>query len=298
MIDLQRLARRALARPLRFALTVAGRVYVAGHDLGDAMVLARRFADRGIASTLGYFHSWKESPAEIGSLSVSIIEAIAPLAPPAYISIKVPAFGYDPTVLAAIGQAARMHNVLMHLDSHEHATADATRLCAQQAIDQGVRVGLSIPGRWRRSLEDADWASQAGIRIRVVKGEWADPADPDRDLRAGFLGVVDRIAGKAREVAIATHDPWVADQSIRSLLAAGSACELELLNGLPTRRIIEVGRKYGVPVRIYVPFGVAWRPYALAKAAENPRILWWAVRDSAVGLAMTLRRPRQSDRGD
>lgn len=280
-----RAARRLLTKPLRMVLAVAGRVYVPGKELGDAMAIARQLADQQVACTLGYFHSWQESNRQMVDLTNAIVNAVANLEPKGYVSIKAPAFRYDSNVLAAIVTAAGARGVLAHFDSHEHATADATIACVQQAVSLGVPVGLSIPGRWQRSPDDADLGCRLGVRLRLVKGEWPDPSAPTMDMRSGFLDVVDCVAGRATEVAVATHDPWLANESIKRLHAAGTPCELELLNGLPKRALLTIARKHSIPVRIYIPFGVAWRPYAVSKAIERPRILWWIVRDSIVGLA-------------
>lgn len=279
-----RLAQRLAARPLRPILDIAGRAYVPGSGLADAMKIARHLAEEDVACTLGYFHGGQETGHQLAQVSRTIIDAIADLDPPGYISVKAPAFGYDPTVLATIVAAARERDMLVHFDSHEHVTADATLECLRQAAALGARTGLTIPGRWRRSPGDAEFALQIGTRVRVVKGEWADPDERQRDMRRGCLEVIDRLAGRANEVAVATHDAWLARESLRRLQAAGTACELELLNGLPKRALRALARELDVPVRVYVPFGIAWRPYALGKVAENPRMLWWLARDTVAGL--------------
>ena len=47
---------------------------------------------------------------------------------------------------------------------------------------------------------------------------------------------------------------------------------------LPSRRQIELARQLSVPVRVYVPFGVAYLPYCLGQMKRNPRIAWWLER--------------------
>jgi proline dehydrogenase len=284
---------KLLKKPLRLALNVAGRVYVPGHEVGDALAVAQRLAEQHMACTLGYFHGWMESGQQIADISCSIIDAVASLEPRGYISIKAPAFHYDPTILAAIVAAAREQGILAHFDAHEHATADPTLACVRQAVALRASAGLTIPGRWRRSPADADLACQLGIRVRVVKGEWADPDEPEMDMRHGYLQVIDRLAGQATDVAVATHDPWLARESLKRLQAAGTRCELELLNGLPKRTLLAIAQEFSVPVRVYIPFGISWRPYALGKVADNPRILWWLVRDSIVGLSRCRNHPGQ-----
>ena len=63
------------------------------------------------------------------------------------------------------------------------------------------------------------------------------------------------------------------------LLAAGTPCELEQLRGLPGRRTAAVAQRLGVPVRVYVPFGPGWWPYAVDKALARPHLLAWTLRD-------------------
>jgi proline dehydrogenase len=110
-----------------------------------------------------------------------------------------------------------------------------------------------------------DRAIELGLTVRVVKGQWVDREVPERDPRAGFLEVIDGLAGKAKGVAVATHDPQLARESILRLQASSTPCELELLFGLPVRRVLPVAAELGVPVRYYVPYGSAWLPYALGR---------------------------------
>jgi proline dehydrogenase len=63
------------------------------------------------------------------------------------------------------------------------------------------------------------------------------------------------------------------------LLDAGTPCELEQLRGLPSRRTAAVARRLAVPIRVYVPFGPGWWPYALDKALAKPYLPAWMIRD-------------------
>lgn len=282
--------RRLAGRPLRAALQLAGRAYVPGYELRDALEIAGRLAEERQACTLGYFHGPGDGPLRVAEVCCAIIDAVDGLAPRGYVSIKAPACGYDPQVLEAVVLRAKERDLLAHFDSHEVATAEPTLACVARAVALGAAVGLTVPGRWRRSPEDAAWAAALGVRVRVVKGEWPDPADPERDMRRGFLEVIDRLAGGAREVAVASHDPWLAREALLRLRAAGTPCELELLNGLPKRAMLALAAELAVPVRMYIPFGIAWRPYALSKLGDNPRMLWWLARDGMTGLYGRLKR--------
>ncbi len=287
---------KLLKRPLRRVLNIAGRAYVSGDKLEDALEIARRLALEGMSSTLGYFHGQHDLPVQVAETTSAIVDAVAGLDPQGYVSIKAPACRYEPRLLAPILLKAKERGVLAHFDSHEIHTCDATLACAAQAVDLGAKTGITLPGRWRRSVADAALACQLGLRARVVKGEWPDPEAPARDRRQGFLEVVDSLAGRAPEVAIATHDPWLARESLSRLRAAGTRCEFELLYGLPNREVLAVARAFSIPVRTYIPFGIAWRPYAMSKAADNPHMLWWVVRDFTRGLMSRKRRSASDPR--
>ncbi len=280
--------RRLALAPLRSLLQLAGRAYVPGSRMADALAIAERYATDGAGVTLGYFHSGHETPGAIAAINQDIATALATRPISGYVSIKPPALAYDPQLIADIVATANRHGQWLHFDSHEHPTADATLACLQTAASLGGRLGLSVPGRWQRSPDDAETAAGLGVRIRVVKGEWADPWAPGLDPRRGFLDVIDRLAGKTPLVAIATHDRPLAEAAVDRLQAAGTACEIELLNGLPRRDMLALAQQRGIPVRYYIPFGVAWRPYALSKALDNPRIVAWVIKDACKGLAARL----------
>lgn len=285
-----RIRQLALA-PLRVALNAAGRAYVPGSELADALAIAEGLSASACATTLGYFHRPADTPERITEISHAIIDAVAGLQPPGYVSLKAPALNYDTGLIGSIARTATEHGMLAHFDSHENHTAAPTLACVRHAVSLGGAVGLTIPGRWRRSLDDAAEACELGVRVRVVKGEWSDPTAPRIDPRQGYLSVVDQLAGRASQVAVATHDPWLARESISRLRTAGTDCEIELLNGMPRREMLALARELGIPVRLYIPFGIAWRPYALSKAAENPRIVWWVIRDACQGLLTKTPKP-------
>jgi proline dehydrogenase len=47
--------------------------------------------------------------------------------------------------------------------------------------------------------------------------------------------------------------------------------------------VLRVARRLGAPVRIYVPFGLAWVPYALEQIRKSPYIVGWVIRDAIWG---------------
>jgi proline dehydrogenase len=272
--------RRIAVSPLMPLLGAAARAYVVGPELADAVARARSLSAQGAASTICFWDAPEDEPARVAQRYLDTLRAIARANLDSYVSIKAPSLAFDAELVAAIAQEARSLGVGVHFDSLGPEAADRTFDLMEDARRLGTKLGCTLPGRWRRSVADAERAARLGLNVRVVKGQWADAHEEGADPRQGYLGVIEALAGRARRVAVATHDPVLASGAIRTLQAAGTPCELELLFGLPSRAALEVGRKLGAPVRFYLPYGHAWLPYGVRQAARNPRILWWMLRDA------------------
>jgi proline dehydrogenase len=275
-----RSALRAGSRPL---VRLASRAYVAGPELSDAVRACHRFARRGAASTLGYWNGDDDPPRLVADTYLAALDATTGEGLESYLSIKAPALGFDAGLTVEVMQRAQERNVGVHFDSLGPETADRTFELVASSVRRFASVGCTLPGRWRRSVIDAGLAAELGLNVRVVKGQWIDPCFPQTDLREGFLAVIDRLAGRARRVAVATHDVPLAREALRILRDAGTPCEWELLFGLPFKSAMRTARQLGVPVRVYVPYGEAWLPYAFSQVRKNPRILWWVTRDAVLG---------------
>jgi proline dehydrogenase len=272
--------RRLAVSPVIPLVRAAAHAYVVGPELADAVARARSLAAQGAASTICFWDGPEDEPGRVAQKYRDTLRAIARANLDSYLSIKAPSLAFDAGLVAGIVDEARGLGVGVHFDSLGPEAADRTFDLLEDARRVGSNLGCTLPGRWRRSVRDAERAARLGVNVRVVKGQWAD-ADSDRaDPRRGYLKVVEALAGRARRVAVATHDPVLASGAIRKLQAAGTPCELELLFGLPSRAVLEAGRKLGTPVRFYLPYGHAWLPYGVRQAARNPRILWWMLRDA------------------
>ena len=264
----------------------AARSYVAGPTLSDALRVCDALARQGLAATICPWDGPGDPCRRVADAYLAAVHALARATLDCYVSIKAPSLGFSGDLVAELLEAARPHGCGIHFDSLGPEAADHSWALLAEAAARGGRLGCTLPGRWRRSLSDVDRAVELGLRVRVVKGQWADAGGggaPDLDARDGFLRVVDRLAGRGCRVAVATHDHALAGQALARLRDAGTACELELLYGLPARQSLQAARAAGVPVRVYVPYGHAWLPYGLSQARRNPRILWWTMKDWLLG---------------
>jgi proline dehydrogenase len=278
---LRSVVRRAASACLLPLLQRGARAWIGGASLEDGLAVARRLADEGRPSTIGLWDTPEYSARQVAGEVLAGIDALATDRLDAYLSIKPPALRFDGALAVELASAARARGVSLHVDSHAPEGADASNALvdAMRSAVPGRQLGTTLPGRWARSASDAGWAVDRELAVRVVKGQWPDPADPDRDPRAGFLEIVDRLAGRARQVRVATHDVPLAAEAIRRLRRAGTPCELELLHGVATARSLRWADASDVPVRIYVPYGKGYTPHAIAQLRRDPRLLWWALRE-------------------
>ena len=295
---------RDVARKLRSGINVfvlpivkrAARGYIAGDTLADAERVQRRLVSQSVLTTIGFWDAEGQSSREVADQYLAGLDLLGSDEHDGYLSIKLPALQFSAKHVNAVVDRARTVDRRIHFDALAPDIADRMKSVVGEIVSSApdLRVGYTLPGRWRRSEQDADWVADNSLFVRVVKGQWADPEDPDRDLREGFLNVIDRLAGRAHHVSVATHDIPLAAEAIRRLRQQGTACDMELLFGLPQTKSMRQARKLGLPVRVYVPYGAAYLPYAVERLRKNPHVLFWLCKDFLSNFTTTFSPPQRS----
>ena len=272
---------KAMLRDARYALP--GRIgrLLPAPDVRSIGRLAHLLELRGIGVTMGCIPQPDAAPAAVAEECIAVIAQLAGRGGAPYFSAKLPTLRFDDAAFAAITQAADRAAMPLLLDAHALADAAPIHECLTALLRDRPGTGCVIPARWRRSRDDAARLRDTSARLRIVKGEWSDPDWPDCNMDQAFLSLVEMLAGRMAPVAVATHKPVLAERALQILRAAGTPCELEQLRGLPMRRTVAIARRLGVPVRVYVPFGAGWWPYALDKALARPYLPVWMLRDWA-----------------
>jgi proline dehydrogenase len=256
--------------------------YGAGAGLDAAIDVCRRLAAHGLACTVGYAARPDEHPRAVADAQLAAFERLAAEDIDCHVSVKLSGLEFDAGLLAELDAAAARSSRPLHIDALGPETVDATWLLLQSVPLEG-RVGTTLPGRWRRSAADTSLAVALGLRVRVVKGQWAGGTAADVDPAAGFLDVVDRLRGHGRGVAVATHDVRLLDEALSRLTATRTPCTAELYFGLPFRAPALTARRRGVPIRVYVAYGGAGAPYDVKEAARRPAAAWWLLQDLILG---------------
>ena len=270
----------ARLRDARYALPGQIERWTDGPDSRATARLAARLGKAGLATTLGYFQRNSDGPEVILAQNLAAAAALGghDIHLSAYLSVKAPPLGFDPARVEAIAEAARAAGTTILLDAHAPRDAEATLALVEHLLPAFPGTGCAIPARWERSADDVERLRDTSARIRLVKGEWPDPVD-DGDIEERYVVLARLLAGRRAPVAVATHRPELARAALRVLQSSGTPCELEQLRGLPRRASSAVAAELGVPVRLYLPFGPGWWPYAVDKALARHYLPGWILRD-------------------
>ena len=208
----------------------------AGPTIDDALAVARRFADEGMPSTVSYYRNSIDATArQVADEYLASMDGVTASGLDVTFRIEPPAWRVNCELAAEMAAKAQTHGIRLHCDSHGRMRrrdlhddpGDARRAVAESAEhdDSGAAGGAA----WPTPAGPSSGASRCPRRQRRM----ARPADPNRDMGAGFLEVIDQLAGRASHVAVASHNVPLAAEAIQRLRAAGQSFELELLFGLP-----------------------------------------------------------------
>ena len=270
--------------------------YGAGTGLEEAIDACRRLAAYGMTSTVGYSALAHERPREVADVHLAAFEQLEGEDLDCQVSVKLSALDFDPALFDELVGASAATGRTLHIDALAPDTVDASWRLLERA-PRDARLGATLPGRWLRSTDDVAFLTGLGLSIRVVKGQWADDVlGPGVEAADGFARVVDRLAGTAASVAVATHDVPLLEGSLRRLLASGTPCSAELLFGLPFHGPMLAAERLGVPARGYVPFGHRGATYGIRDVARSPAAARWLLEDLLLGGVKTWRGVRRTCR--
>src|SRR5215469_2505924 len=104
----------------------AGKAYIAGPELQDAMRTCHRLAERNFSSTVCFWNVEADAPRDVAVACVEALGALGTGAPDSYLSLKLPALGFQSELLDQVVDGARSTSRLLHFDSLSPDTADPT----------------------------------------------------------------------------------------------------------------------------------------------------------------------------
>ena len=137
-------------------------------------------------------------------------------------------------------------------------------------------IGVVIQAYLYRSQADIEQLLADGIRVRLCKGAYQEPAavayPRKADVDANFVRLSSLLLASPVYHGLATHDDAMiaAARSFASQHGIDPGrFEFQMLFGVRRdlqRRLV----REGYNVRVYVPFGSDWYPYFMRRLAERP----------------------------
>jgi proline dehydrogenase len=289
------------------AWRVASR-FIAGETVEQAIRAVQVLNQQGLLATLDQLgeNTQTAQDAEVAIQGIlSLLDEIERAGVQANVSVKLSQLGLiiDPPLaekhIRHIVEKARQVNNFIRVDMEDSSLTDSTLRIVSALHQEGLtNVGTVIQSYLYRSIEDTRRLIEQGVKIRLVKGAYQEPAHlaypRKRDVDAAFDRLSDllieaslgleysRTTASGRFpplAAIATHDEKRIEYAIQTAKRYGlpvERLEFQMLYGIRRDLQVELA-KQGYPVRIYVPFGTHWYPYFMRRLAERPANLWFFV---------------------
>lgn len=299
-----RLGRLVLAvteRPLTeklFTETRPGRAlstrFVAGETLDDAVSVSRNLNEAGARISLDHLGEHVTDPAQAAAARDDYLAALDRLAAEdidGNISVKLTQLGLGTDddlaarSLTALAERAGSLGRTVSIDMEESDYTEATITMFEKVQAECGNLGVALQSYLHRSAADLRRVIAAGGHVRICKGAYAEPPEiahqNDADVDATFDEMT-RVAMGSEAVmpAIATHDEDRIGVAIDLAAARRGSWELQMLYGV-RRKLQRDLLSRGHPLRVYVPYGVAWYPYLTRRIAERPANLWFFLRAAA-----------------
>ena len=278
----QKIKRVATGNPLTKKLA---RRFVAGETLAQGLEAVRQTNLEGMRATLDELGENVSSYREAGNAAdeySGAIKAIAEEQLDANVSIKLTALGVDlnreiaESLTRQVVSAAAAAGTFVRIDMEDSAHAQVTLDVTKSAFAESHAVGTVIQSYLYRSADDVRDLNRLGIRVRLVKGAYLEPASvaypKKRDVDENFKHLSDLLLTDGAFPAFATHDmtiiEWIKQRATK-LGRPANEWEFQMLYGV-RRDLQRQLRDEGFGMRVYIPYGGEWYPYLMRRMAERP----------------------------
>ena len=265
--------------------------FVAGEDLDAAMTAVAGLRARGLGTTLDVLG---ESVADAAAgRYLGVLDRLASDGADGNVSLKLTQMGLavDPLVaagnLARIAERAATLGAFVRVDMEDSARTAVTLELARAQFTATGNVGVVVQAYLRRSAADIAELNRRGMRVRLCKGAYNEPASvafPSKaEVDASFAQLMERLLLDGTYPALATHDERLIADAVELAARHGISSdryEFQMLYGV-RRDLQERLVAEGHTVRVYVPWGTEWYPYFMRRLAERPANLLFLLRSMA-----------------
>jgi proline dehydrogenase len=161
----------------------------------------------------------------------------------------------------------------MEGSEHTQTTVDMVR---KLHAENPGHVGIVIQSYLYRSEQDLHTLLAEGIRVRLCKGAYQEPANlafaSKKDVDENYLKLTRILLNSNIYHGLATHDEKIIKATrhfLRERNFESRRFEFQMLYGV--RRDLQKSLvSDGFNMRVYIPFGSEWYPYFMRRLAERP----------------------------
>ena len=268
--------------------------FVAGSDLDQALAVSRDLNSESATVTLDHLGesiSSLDEAAAARDVYLTTLSTIHDRSIQGNVSLKLSQFGIDLSMdvcrsnVAQLVERAALLNGFVRVDMESSEHVDRTLDLVHDLHARHGAVGTVIQAYLYRSKADIEKLNELGIRVRLCKGAYLEPASvafPQKaDVDRNYVELMQLLLNEGTYPAIATHD----EKMIEATKAHAAAhniprdrFEFQMLYGI-RRDLQRQLVKEGYRVRVYVPFGKAWYPYYMRRLAERPANIFFILRN-------------------
>ena len=262
--------------------------FIAGLEISDALKAAEAVNKQGMAvslDSLGESVTSEHEAHRAAEVYHNLLDLIAERKLNANISVKLTQMGLQvspelaETIARNLAQHAKETGNFVRIDMEDspltQLTLDIVRRIHARPESRGA-IGIVIQAYLYRSQADIEQLLADGIKVRLCKGAYKEPAEvafPRKaDVDKNFVELSHMLLDSPVYHALATHDEAMIDEAKSFARLHGiepSHFEFQMLYGV--RRDLQRNLvREGYNVRVYVPFGHEWYPYFMRRLAERP----------------------------
>lgn len=275
------------------ALTFLASRFVAGDRIDEAITAVSVLNGEGIKATLdnlGEDSLTSGQALAAAEENLLMLRRISESGVDANISLKLTQLGLaidadlaKNNLVRIFEEAARL-KIFVRVDMEGSAWTQKTLDLFYALRPRFPETGIVLQSCLRRTESDVKDAVSRGVRVRLCKGAYREPAElvfQDKDEVNANYDRCAALLAKAPIPAFATHDDSRIEAALKACDAAGlvkSDYEIQMLYGLGTRRWREL-RGLGHVVRVYVPYGTHWFPYFYRRIRERKENVMFVLRN-------------------
>ena len=269
--------------------------YIAGEVRQDAFTRGRQLAGSGYRLTFDQLGEAVHSEQEVQAAAAeyyTLLDELAANGLERNISLKPTQMGLDigedfcHDTVSGILSHARELGAFVRFEMEESSTVDATlRVFARLRQGFPGTVGCVLQAMLRRTHGDIETLleDQAPLNVRLVKGIYVEPEtiafQGREEVNQAYLQDLEQLLRGGAFVGVATHDEQLV-AGYRELRAridgAAAGSELQMLCGV-REGMRKQWRESGLPLRVYLPYGHAWRKYVERRLRKNPKLARYAL---------------------